>query len=49
MGRWEYLYAQIFAGLTYLVAAVFLFEILRLKRKGRLLSQLESAQTAQAR
>ncbi|KAK3074503.1 hypothetical protein LTR53_002985 [Teratosphaeriaceae sp. CCFEE 6253] len=33
MGRWGFLYAQIFAGLAYLVASLFLFELLRVKRK----------------
>lgn len=40
MGRWAYLYPQIFAGLAYLVASLFLFELLRMKRKGRLMSQM---------
>ncbi|KAI7473584.1 MFS monocarboxylate transporter-like protein [Hortaea werneckii] len=39
-GRWAYLYAQIFAALAYIVASVFLFELLRLKRRGRLMSQM---------
>jgi MFS family permease len=39
MGRWGYLYPQIFAGLSYLVASIFLFELLRVQRKGKLLSQ----------
>ena len=33
MGRWGYLYAQIFAGIMYLVASLFLFELWRVKRK----------------
>ena len=40
LGRWAYLYPQVFAGLAYMLASVFLFELLRLKRKGRLMSQL---------
>jgi len=32
MGRWGYLYAQLFAGLSYLVAGVILFELLRVKK-----------------
>ena len=40
MGRWAYLYPQVFAALAYIVASLFLFELLRLKRKGRLLSQM---------
>ncbi|KAK4890333.1 hypothetical protein LTR27_010976 [Elasticomyces elasticus] len=39
MGRWNYLYAQIFAGLAYLVASLFLFELWRVKKCGRLMSQ----------
>ncbi|KAI7200741.1 MFS monocarboxylate transporter-like protein [Hortaea werneckii] len=39
-GRWAYLYAQIFAALAYIVASLFLFELLRLKRRGRLMSQM---------
>ena len=39
MERWAYLYPQIFAGLAYLVASGFMFELLRLKRRGRLMSQ----------
>lgn len=39
-GRWAYLYAQIFAALAYIVASMFLFELLRLKRRGRLMSQM---------
>ncbi|KAK5119258.1 hypothetical protein LTR85_007872 [Meristemomyces frigidus] len=40
MGRWAYLYPQVFAALSYIVASLFLFELLRMKRKGRLLSQM---------
>ncbi|KAK4539680.1 hypothetical protein LTR36_010443 [Oleoguttula mirabilis] len=40
MGRWTYLYPQVFAALAYLVASLFLFELLRLKRNGRLMSQM---------
>lgn len=40
MGRWAYLYPQVFAALAYIVASLFLFELLRLKRKGRLMSQM---------
>ena len=40
LGRWGYLYPQIFAGLAYLVASLFLFELWRVKRKGGLLSQM---------
>ncbi|KAF7190756.1 putative transporter MCH2 [Pseudocercospora fuligena] len=32
-GRWGYLYAQLFAGLSYLVASIFMFELWRIKRK----------------
>lgn len=32
MGRWGYLYAQVFAGSMYLVASLFLFELWRVKR-----------------
>lgn len=32
MGRWGYLYAQVFAGVAYLVASAFLFELWRVKR-----------------
>ncbi|KAK3672205.1 hypothetical protein LTR78_007958 [Recurvomyces mirabilis] len=39
MGRWSYLYAQLFAGLTYTVASLFLFELWRVKRRGGLMSQ----------
>jgi len=39
MGRWAYLYPQIFAGLSYVLASLFMFELLRVKRKGNLLSQ----------
>lgn len=45
MGRWGYLYPQIFAGLSYLVASVFLFELLRVKRKQKRIAQLEMEQT----
>ncbi|KAI7618995.1 glycoside hydrolase family 128 protein, partial [Hortaea werneckii] len=46
-GRWAYLYAQIFAALAYIVASMFLFELLRLKRRGRLMSQMpEIAETS---
>jgi len=40
MGRWGYVYAQTFAGLAYVVASLFLFELWRVKRKGGLLSQM---------
>lgn len=47
MGRWGYLYPQLFAGFSYLIASAFLFELLRVKKKGRLLSQApEMAQVA---
>jgi len=39
MGRWGFLYPQIFAGLAYLIASLFLFELWRVKRKGKLMSQ----------
>jgi hypothetical protein len=32
MGRWGYLYTQLFAGVAYVVAAGFLFELWRVKR-----------------
>ncbi|KXT10716.1 hypothetical protein AC579_1838 [Pseudocercospora musae] len=32
-GRWGYLYAQLFAGLSYLVASIFMFELWRIKIK----------------
>lgn len=32
MGRWGYLYTHIFAGLAYVVAAGFMFELWRIKR-----------------
>lgn len=35
MGRWGYLYPQIFAGLAYLVASMFLFELWRVKRRAK--------------
>lgn len=40
MGRWAYLYPQVFAALAYIVASLFLFELLRMKRQGRLMSQM---------
>jgi len=49
MGRWAYLYPQVFAALAYIVASLFLFELLRLKRKGRLLSQQQMPEMAQIR
>lgn len=36
MGRWGYLYTQIFAGLAYVVAAGFMFELWRVKRLEKL-------------
>lgn len=33
MDRWGYVYAQLFAGLSYLLAGGLLFELLRVKRK----------------
>lgn len=33
MGRWGYVYAQLFAGLAYLIAGALLFELLRVRRK----------------
>jgi hypothetical protein len=36
MGRWGYLYTQLFTGLAYLVAAGFLFELWRVKRVEKL-------------
>lgn len=36
MGRWSYLHAQLFAGIAYLVAAAFLFELWRVKRAEKL-------------
>ena len=33
MGRWGYLYPQLFAGFTYLLASVALYELLRVRRK----------------
>lgn len=39
-GRWAYIYPQVFAALAYIVASMFLFELLRLKRRGRLMSQM---------
>jgi MFS family permease len=39
MGRWSYIYAQLFAGLAYLIASLFLFELWRVKRRGGLMSQ----------
>lgn len=36
LGRWGYLYTQIFAGLAYVVAAGFLFELWRVKRREKL-------------
>ena len=41
MGRWGYLYPQIFAGLSYLVASLFLFELLRLRKQQKRMSQPE--------
>ncbi|KAF2213503.1 hypothetical protein CERZMDRAFT_111177 [Cercospora zeae-maydis SCOH1-5] len=35
MGRWAYLYPQIFAGTMYLVASLFMFELWRVKRRDR--------------
>ncbi len=46
MGRWGYLYAQIFAGLSYLVASIFLFELLRVRRKQKRITQLEMEQAS---
>ncbi|USW56619.1 Putative major facilitator superfamily, MFS transporter superfamily [Septoria linicola] len=43
MGRWAYLYTQIFAGTMYLIASLFLFELWRVKRKKR--SELSSTAT----
>ncbi|KAK1067027.1 hypothetical protein LTR74_006741 [Friedmanniomyces endolithicus] len=39
MGRWSYLYAQVFAGLAYLIASLFMFELWRVKKRGKLMSQ----------
>ena len=39
MGRWEYLYPQIFGGVAYLVGSAFLFELWRVKRIERQKSQ----------
>lgn len=36
MGRWGYLYTQLFAGIAYLIAAGFLFELWRVKRVEKL-------------
>jgi len=36
MGRWSYLYTQLFTGFAYLVAAGFLFELWRVKRVEKL-------------
>lgn len=45
MGRWGYLYPQLFAGFSYLVAAVLLFELLRVRRKQKRMAQPEMVQT----
>ena len=45
MGRWGYLYPQIFAGLSYMVASVLLFELLRIRRKEKRMAQVEMEQT----
>ncbi|KAK3724500.1 hypothetical protein LTR37_001124 [Vermiconidia calcicola] len=45
MGRWGYLYPQIFAGLSYLVAGVFMFELLRERKKQKRMAQPEMTQT----
>ncbi|KXT04022.1 hypothetical protein AC578_4968 [Pseudocercospora eumusae] len=32
-GRWGYLYAQLFAGVSYLMVSIFMLELWRIKRK----------------
>lgn len=44
MGRWGYLYAQLFAGIAYLVAGALLFELLRVKRKQKRIERQEMAE-----
>ena len=44
MGRWGYLYAQIFAGLSYLIGSLFLFELWRIRRKKALQEKLGGGQ-----
>jgi hypothetical protein len=44
MGRWGYLYTQIFGGLAYLIGGFFLLELWRVKRVERLEAAEQGAQ-----
>lgn len=49
MGRWAYLYPQIFGGLAYVIGSAFLFELLRVKRVERRQSQSSAPLTGTGR
>ena len=47
IGRWGYLYPQVFGGLCYLVGSLFMFELCRVHRKKKRIAAAETQQISE--